>query len=243
MLEARNLNYRYGIVSGKAKETFEIRNVSVKVEPGYVSCLLGRNGSGKTTLLSLLYGMLQPKSGEILWMGERLTPRKMALFRQEVAYAGKKWCVDGMTVEKNVDLLSKLYPTFDRGYFDELLSVAGAEECREKMFAVLSTGEQVKAELCFLLARRPKLILLDEPLANIDPVFQVDVLELLRKAVAENETGVLISTHLIDEISDMVDFVHVMEAGSLRKSGNRFDVLGEGELRDVLLSREHGTQN
>ena len=92
----------------------------------------------------------------------------------------------------------------------------------------------MKLEISFVLARRPKLILLDEPLANIDPVFKVDVLELLQKGVAENETGVLISTHLLDEISDMVDYVNVLENGRLVRSGTRFEVLGEGQLRDVF---------
>ena len=64
----------------------------------------------------------------------------------------------------------------------------------------------------------------------------MDVLELLQKTVAENETGILISTHLVDEISDMVDYVHVMENGSIIESGSRFDVLGEeGGLRDVFV--------
>lgn len=238
MLEARNLSYGYG---GIGKEAFWLRDVSLKLETGYISCLLGKNGAGKTTLLNLLYGMRKPKGGEILWNGERLTERWFPEFRREVAYAGEAWCAESMTVEQNLEMLSILYPSFDRKYFDDLMKLAGTDGVLDKEYAVLSTGERIKTELAFLMARRPKLMLLDEPLANIDPVFKVDVLELLQKCVAENETGILISTHLIDEISDVVDYVNVLEDGRLTKSGTRFDVLGEGSLRDVLRS-ERQTQ-
>ena len=231
MLTANNINYRYGLAK---KDAFELQDVSLTLEPGYVSCLLGKNGSGKTTLLNLLYGMRKPKSGEILWKGQRLDDKTLADFRQEVAYVGEAWCVESMTVAQNMEMLSILYPAFDRDYFDSLMKLAGVEGCLNKVFSALSTGERVKVEISFVLARRPKLILLDEPLANIDPVFKVDVLELLQKGVAENETGVLISTHLLDEISDMVDYVNVRENGRLVKSGTRFEVLGEGQLRDVF---------
>ncbi|MBQ9490274.1 MAG: ABC transporter ATP-binding protein [Lachnospiraceae bacterium] len=231
MLTAKNINYRYGLAK---KDAFELQDVSLTLEPGYVSCLLGKNGSGKTTLLNLLYGMRKPKSGEILWKGQRLDDKTLADFRQEVAYVGEAWCVESMTVAQNMEMLSILYPAFDRDYFDSLMKLAGADGCLDQVFSALSTGERMKLEISFVLARRPKLILLDEPLANIDPVFKVDVLELLQKGVAENETGVLISTHLLDEISDMVDYVNVLENGRLIKSGTRFDVLGEGQLRDIF---------
>ena len=219
------------------KEDFELQDVSLTLEPGYVSCLLGKNGAGKTTLLNLLYGMRKPESGEILWKDQPLNDKTLTDFRQEVAYVGEVWCAESMTVANNIEMLSVLYPTFDRTYFDSLMKLAGVEGCLDKPFSALSTGERVKVEISFMLARRPKLILLDEPLANIDPVFKVDILELLQRGVAENETGVLISTHLIDEISDMVDYVNVLENGRLVKSGTRFDVLGEGQLRDVFQKK------
>lgn len=232
MLEARDLQYRYGLTAGE--KNFELQGVSMKLEEGYLSCLLGRNGAGKTTLLSLLYGMLKPWAGEVLWNGEPLTGKNLVRFRREVAYAGETWCAENMTLGKNVEMLSLLYPSFDRAYFESLVKLAGVEDCMEKRFATLSTGERVKSEIAFLMARRPKFILLDEPLANIDPVFKVDVLELLQKAVAENETGVLISTHLVDEISDVVDYVYVLEKGKLAKAGSKLEMLGDGQLRDIF---------
>ena len=235
MLKSFQLNYHYGITPPK-ENGFAIKDVFINAEPGYITCLLGKNAAGKTTLLSLLYGMLRPKSGKVSWDGKEVKYKNLAAYHREVAYFGEKWCAEGLTVEKNVEMLSILYPTFDRELFDSLIKTAQAEGTLEKRYFELSTGERVKAELAFLIARKPKLIILDEPLANIDPVFKMDILELLQKGVAENGTGVLISTHLIDEISDMVDYIYVLDNGKIVKHGSRFELMGDGEgtLREVL---------
>lgn len=231
-IEAKNLTFHYG--RKKRNDDFFINNVSLKLEPGYISCLLGNNGAGKTTLMSLLYGILPLNSGEILWNKAPLTKDRMIDFRREIAISSDSWCSDDMTVNQNIEMLSILYPSFDLEHFQKLMKLSGMEQSYDKIYNTLSTGERVKVQLSFLLARKPKYLLLDEPLANIDPIFKIDILDLLQQEVAENEVGILISTHLIDEISDMVDYVYVMDKGQLVESGSRFDVLGEGNLRDLF---------
>ena len=237
MIELKNIGYKYtNKVKDKGKR-FELQDASLKIEKGYISCLLGKNGAGKTTLLSLMYGMLKPNSGEVLWDGVKVDKKNLTEFRKDTAFVGGTWCVDGMTVDHNVEMLSQLYPSFDTEYFNTLMKVAGADRIRNSLFGNLSKGEKVKAEICFMLARRPGIIILDEPLANIDPVFKVDILALLQKTVSDNEIGVLISTHLLDEISDMVDYINVLEDGRIVKSGSRFEILGdngEKSLRDLM---------
>lgn len=231
-IEAKNLTFHY---RRKPKnDDFFINNVSLRLEPGYISCLLGNNGAGKTTLMSLLYGVLRPNSGEILWNGAALTKDNKIKFRREIAYFTNSWCSDDMTVRQNVEMLSILYPAFDHEHFEKLMKLSEIDNLYDKIYSTLSTGERVKAQLSFLLARKPKYLLLDEPLANIDPVFKIDILDLLQQEVAENEVGILISTHLIDEISDMIDYVYVLDKGQLIQSGSRFDVLGDGDLRDLF---------
>ena len=235
MLKSFKLNYHYGITPPKEKD-FAIRDVFIDAEPGYITCLLGKNAAGKTTLLSLLYGMLNPKSGKVSWEGKQVDGKTLSAYHRDVAYFGETWCSMGLTVNKNVEMLSILYPNFDRATFDSLITMAQAESTLDKRYIDLSTGEKAKVEIAFLLARKPKLIILDEPLANIDPVFKMDILELLQKGVADNGTGVLISTHLIDEISDMVDYIYVLDNGRITKHGTRFELLGDGDgnLREVL---------
>lgn len=235
MLKSFKLNYHYGITPPK-ENGFAIKDVFINAEPGYITCLLGKNAAGKTTLLSLLYGMLRPKSGKVSWDGKQINDKTLAAYRRDVAYFGETWCSQSLTVNKNVEMLSILYPTFDRETFDSLITLAQVEGTLNKRYMDLSAGEKAKVEIAFLLARKPKLIILDEPLANIDPVFKIDILELLQKSVADNGTGVLISTHLIDEISDMVDYIYVLDNGEIVKHGTRFELLsdGEGNLREVL---------
>lgn len=235
MLKSYKLNYHYGITQPK-EDGFAIRDVFINAEPGYITCLLGKNAAGKTTLLSLLYGMLRPKSGNVNWEGKQVNDKTLAAYHRDVAYFGESWCSQSLTVNKNVEMLSILYPTFDRKTFDSLIALAQAEGTLDKRYIELSTGEKAKVEIAFLLARKPKLIILDEPLANIDPVFKIDILELLQKGVADNGTGVLISTHLIDEISEMVDYIYVLDNGRITKHGTRFELLGDGDgnLREVL---------
>ena len=236
MIEIKNMEYRYG-TGVKKSVKFEVKDASLKLEKGYISCLLGKNGAGKTTLFSLIYGMLKPRHGEILWDGNPVTKKNLADYRQNVAYVGETWCLAGLTVDHNIEMLSGLYPSFDKTYFDSLMKLAGIDRVRDSLFGSLSKGEKVKVEIAFALARRPKYIILDEPLANIDPVFKIDILDLLQKGVSDNEIGVLLSTHLLDEISDMVDYINVMEDGRIITSGTRFEVLGEdgdAQLRDIF---------
>ena len=234
MIEVNNLQYRYGIT----KESFAIRDVNIRLETGMITCLLGKNGAGKTTLLRLLYGMYHSGKGEILWNGKKVDSRNLAEYRTEVAYIGdEEWCTEGMTVRENTDLLKLLYPSFDGEYYEKLIRLAGMKKELDQEYFKLSKGQKVKAELAFTLARRPKMLLLDEPFANIDPVFKTDILELIQNSVAENETGILVSTHLTDEISDIVDQILIMESGSIVRSGNRFELLGsdgEKSLRDIV---------
>ncbi|MBQ8950871.1 MAG: ABC transporter ATP-binding protein [Eubacterium sp.] len=236
MIEIKDMEFRYGSVTKKEKK-FEVKDASLKLEKGYISCLLGKNGAGKTTLLSLMYGMLKPKKGELLWDGKPVTKNNLTEYRQNVAYIGEAWCLQGLTVDHNIEMLSGFYPSFDKTYFDSLMKLAGADRVRESLFGKLSKGEKVKVEIAFALARRPKYVILDEPLANIDPVFKIDILDILQKGVSDNEIGILLSTHLLDEISDMVDYINVMEDGRITTSGTRFEVLGEdgnAQLRDVF---------
>ena len=232
MIEAKNISFKYGIGS-----KFKVDGLSISVEEGMISCLIGKNGCGKTTVLKLLYGMLTPSAGAVYTDGKKLSGKTLAEYHENTAYVGdKNWCDTSRTLEHNVEMLSILYPSFDREYFDKLLKDAGIKNKADKTVGSFSAGEAVKAEISFALARRPKLLIMDEPLANLDPVYKTDILELLQDAVSANDLGILLSTHLLDEIEDITDKIYIMENGRITKSGDRFEMLGENEdkqLRDL----------
>ena len=164
----------------------------------------------------------------------------MFKYHREAAITGSEWCAKGLSLNKNVEILSKLYPSFDNEYFETLKKSLGLKEDADKKYMELSKGQQVKAEIAFNLAKRPKLLLLDEPLANLDPVIKMEIVEILQKAVEENEMSIIISTHLLDEVTDMVDYIILMKNGEIERFGDRIEMLendGKTSLRE-LFSRE-----
>jgi len=232
MIEARDITFRYGL-----KKDFGISGLSFCVEEGMISCLLGKNGCGKTTILKLLYGILSPQSGAVYTNGEKLTADRLLQFHREVAFTGGSWCDPFQSLRSNAEWLSLLYPDFDEAYFTERMEEAGLAEQMDQCMYQLSRGERVKAEIAFALARKPKLLLMDEPFANLDPVYKTDILELLQEMVAQQGMGILLSTHLLDEIESVADHILLLDHGRLVKDTDRFGVLGETEekqLRDAV---------
>ncbi|MCR4585753.1 MAG: ABC transporter ATP-binding protein [Lachnospiraceae bacterium] len=228
MIEAKNIEFKYKAASG-----FFVNDITLDISEGQICCLLGKNGCGKTTLLKLLYGMLTPSSGSIYYKGRKICAATLSQYHEEVGFVGHCWCNESLTLEHNVGFLSLLYPSFDRKYYESLLKKAGIEADSDKVFSAFSAGEKIKSEIAFVLARHPKLLLMDEPLANLDTVFKTDILEILQDEVAENGLGILLSTHLLDEISDICDRIAVMDKGSLTAFGDRFEILGENEDKDL----------
>ena len=210
MIECSNIHFHYN----NKKSGFQIKDISLKIEPGYFTGLLGHNGAGKTTLLKLLYGMLMPERGTVEFDGEKLTLENLDTYHQMCAYVGEEWCIPFLSVKDNVDTLSVLYPKFDWKLYGSLLKKLDFNE-PDTLYFRLSAGQQMKVQLCFQLARRPKYIILDEPLANLDVVAKRDIIEVLQQGIKEWDMGVIMSTHLLDEISDVVDYIAVMEEGRL----------------------------
>ncbi len=232
MIECKNLNYQYE----KKDDSFKLEDINLQVKEGYFTCLVGHNGAGKTTLLKLLYGMLMPESGEVLFEGDKITgAEERAEYHKHTAYVGEDWCVPFLTVKENADTLAVLYPDFDWKLFDELLKRFDFD-AMDSLYFKLSSGQKMKFNLCFQLARRPDYVILDEPLANLDVVAKQDIIEVLQQGIGEWNMGVLMSTHLLDEVSDIVDYIAVIEGGRLEEYGDRhemFEKHNTDTLKDV----------
>jgi ABC-2 type transport system ATP-binding protein len=235
MLQVKSLNYKVKNAGG----SFAIKDVSFDLEDGYMMCLLGRNAAGKTTLLDMIYGMITQDSGEVLWQGRNVWDN-LYEFHKHVAYIGdSNWCFTEKGMDENVAVLSLLYDEFDQKLYDEYIRLFGLTEAdRKQAYSDLSTGQKRQFQLAFSLARRPNLMILDEPLANLDPVIKVDLMELLHRKAMEDNMGILISTHLVEDISDMVDFIGIMDDGEMKIFGDResvFETFNSESLRELLL--------
>jgi ABC-2 type transport system ATP-binding protein len=242
MLQVKNLSYKVK----KAKGSFQLQDISFEMEEGYMMCLLGRNGAGKTTLLDMIYGLIKPDSGEVLWDGKNIR-KNPAIFRNAVAYMGMEdGCFNGRSMDENKAFLGLLYENFDSEIYEQYMELFELEESdRTKPYGELSTGQKRKFQLAFALARKPRFFIMDEPFASLDPVVKVDLLEVLHESVTREHMGILLSTHLVEDISDMVDYIGILEEGRMTVFGDRERVLedyGSNSLRELILEKGRNNQ-
>lgn len=236
MIEVKNLSYK----EKKSKNGFSINNISFKLEDGYIMSLLGKNGSGKTTLLNLIYGMFKNDSGEVLWNGNVINIDNNYAFRCDVAYVGgEEWCFSSKSADENIELLKYLYTDFDMELYEKYLKYFELKESdRRKKYSKLSTGQAMLFQIAFALARKPKLVIMDEPMANLDPIIKVDIMELLQKKVEEENMSIIISTHLLEDITDVTDYIGIIENGKMTEFDNReviFEKYNADGLREVFI--------
>ncbi|MBO6015125.1 MAG: ABC transporter ATP-binding protein [Lachnospiraceae bacterium] len=235
MLEVKNVNYQLHTEWGKRTD-FSIRNVNFSLEDGYLMCLLGKNGAGKSTLLKLLYGLHEPDAGSISWK-DMDSVRCKERFRQEVAYVGEEdMFFPEEMIGESVRILSGLYTRFSMNVFmDHICGFDLDKKVLEQKMDELSTGERMQVQLAFALARKPQLLLLDEPMANLDPVFRVKFMEILQQLIAGEGVTVILSTHVPEEVEDVADYIGILRKGEMVCCGDRESVLQHHDtLREVL---------
>ena len=237
MIKLRDLNYSYD------KKDLKLENINLDIEPGYITVLVGANGCGKTTLMRNMYGSLTPKSGEIFLDDEKISFDNLAEFHRDVVYIGKSIYADYYTIADNIELFRTLYDRFDEETFLKLANKFGLGNRIDSKYSILSRGQKVKADIAFAIAVKPKYIILDEPYAGLDEVSKQDITEILQNKVSEDNVGIFLSTHIIDEIEDIADFIVMMKDGKIVKSGDRDSVIGMGktlteETIDVIEDEE-----
>ncbi len=237
MLSIKNMSYSYG------KKGFKIQDINIDFEGGYFTTLLGKNGAGKTTLLSLMYKLLLPKTGAVVLNGEEIGMKNLCDFKRDVAYVDDNgWCRESMTLNENVDFFSSLYDKFDKKEFDDYLNTFELDcDLNEKHFSELSKGEQMKYLIAFALARKPKYLIMDEPFTNLDPIVKTDLIEAIHREVTGRNMGVIMSTHLVEDVSDITDYIAIMEEGKIKLFGDRDTVMTDKNvmsLRELMVSDE-----
>ena len=200
ILECKALEKRYGHVQA-------LENVDLTVEPGRVVGLLGPNGSGKTTLLKLANGLLTPTSGEILIGGEKPGTNSRSI----VSYLpDKQYLPEWMNVRQLMDFFADFYADFDRDRATEMLTRLGIDESRT--VKQMSKGTREKVQLIMVMSRQAGLYLLDEPIGGVDPATRDYILDTIIRNYNPS-AAVIISTHLIADVEQVLDDVIFINAG------------------------------
>ncbi|MFC4531563.1 ABC transporter ATP-binding protein [Sphaerisporangium dianthi] len=195
----------------RLRRAWALRDCSLAIPAGRVAALVGPNGAGKSTLLHAIVGLLAPTRGTISVAGEA------AFMAQD------KPLYEGFTVAETLAFGRRLNPGWDGPYAIGRLERLGIP--LDRKVGRLSGGQQAQVALTVALAKRPDLIALDEPLANLDPLARHDVMRALMVEVAEQRTTVLISSHVVADLEDTCDWLVVLNGGTVQVSGDIDDLL------------------
>jgi ABC-2 type transport system ATP-binding protein len=204
--ETRDLGRKFG--------KFEaVKKVNLRVPKGTVFGLLGVNGAGKSTIIKMVMGHLRPTTGEVRVLGRALGEDLLGI-RRRVAYVSEnRYLYEWMTVAESISFTRAFHETWDDKKAADLLKRFSLPA--EKKVRQLSRGN--RARLCLLLALsfNPELIVLDEPTSGLDPIVRRDFIENIVAEIAEAGKTVLFSSHIVDEVERVADYVGVMDEGEL----------------------------
>ena len=213
LLEVKNLYFNYQT----DKPLFQ--NLNLNVDEGQIIALVGESGCGKSTLLSLIYGLIDWQSGDILFEGEKLFGPKGNLVPGESQMKFVAQNYDLMpygTVYDNVGkFISNINLKEKKEKVEELLDVVGLTEFAKVIPKNLSGGQQQRVAIARALAVLPKMLLLDEPFSNLDFSRKFELTEKLFNYVKENNLSLIISTHNLEEVLPWADKIVVLQQGRL----------------------------
>lgn len=192
---------------------FSLKDIGFVVPAGSVVGLVGRNGAGKTTLMKSLVDGYVRKNGSILFYGEVLSDEREALLNS-IGYIGDEFAYTlQFTISRCKKLYEKLYKNFQTEKFDAYCASIGIDQ-KTKLVS-LSLGQKKLVELYLALSRQVKLLILDEPMANLDPVIRHKIIEELHTFMLEEDHAILISSHILSDLEKLVDYVAFIEKGEL----------------------------
>ncbi len=216
-----------------------LRDVSLSVQRGEAVGLLGPNGAGKTTCFYLITGLLSPDTGRISIDGHEITDLPMyRRARLGIGYLPQEASIfRGLSVEDNIRaVLEVVEPVHERRetMLDELLAEFSISHLRRTPALALSGGERRRVEIARALASQPSFMLLDEPLAGIDPIAVGEIRDLISH-LKDRGIGVLITEHNVRETLDIVDRAYILHDGSVLMDGEPDDIVVHEGVRQVYL--------
>lgn len=209
-IEAESLGLRYG-----RKGTWALRDCSFRLPAGRVCALVGPNGAGKSSLLTLAAGLERPTEGAI----------NISASRETLAYVAQdKPLYQQLTIGETLRMGHELNPDrWDAAKAARIVEAGGLRE--DARVRTLSGGQRTRVALALALAKRPTLLLLDEPMADLDPLARQQLMGILMGDAAENGTSVVMSSHILTELEGACDHLLLVDGGRIRLSGSIEDVI------------------
>jgi ABC-2 type transport system ATP-binding protein len=192
----------------KSYRFFDLQNIALRLQRGTIMGLIGPNGAGKSTTIRILLGLVHQDSGEVNVLGHPM-PQEQIAAKWDIGFASEDMRLyDSMTLGWHIHFMKSIYVSWDDAYAQLLLKRFGLNA--EQKVKGFSHGQRVKAALLLVFARRPKLLVLDEPTTGLDPVARHEILRELTAVMVEDGRSVLFSSHNtqdVEQISDQITFI------------------------------------
>jgi ABC-2 type transport system ATP-binding protein len=209
VLETRALGKRY-------RRTWALADCTIAIPEGHLAALVGPNGAGKTTLLNIAVGLTTPTTGEVSVLGG--VPAGSAAALDGIAYVAQEMPLyRQMSVADMLHLAHNLNRGFDTGYARSRLADLAIPTDRKT--GTLSGGQRAQLALTLALARHPRLLVLDEPTAPLDPVARHDFMATVMAAMTDDGLSVVLSSHVLAELERVADYLLLITGGKVRLAG------------------------
>lgn len=195
-----------------------VNSISFDLKQGEILGFLGPNGAGKTTTIQMLLGTLTPSCGSIDYFGNDFAAYRIASLKKIGYASGYEKLPSRLTVVENLDIIGRMYgiqKSDRRERIQDLLVFFGIEHMANRPVGTLSAGQSTRVMLAKAFLGRPKIVLLDEPTASLDPDVAFDVRQFILSQRAQKNTAVLITSHNMHEVTQLCDRVLVLKHGSL----------------------------
>lgn len=212
-----------------------LTGVDLKLKAG-VTALLGPNGAGKTTFIKLLLGLIRPTHGSAKIFGLNCRKEALAIHRQIGVLHEKPFFPKALTVYRFLFLMGKLFslPNLDTR-ITNILQAVELWDARDRKIGHLSAGMLQRLGLAQALLPEPKLIFLDEPTANLDPLGRIRIINLIRQFAIEQSISFLISSHILHDLEQVCNYVVILDRGQLRLQGELDQLLQQRDISVVTI--------
>jgi ABC-2 type transport system ATP-binding protein len=220
-LETDGLGKRYG-------SKWALQDCTIEIPAGSVTALVGPNGAGKTTLLQLAVGLAEPSAGSVHVLGRSPRSEAKAVLPHVGFVAQEHPLYRGFTVAETLKLGRKLNPGWDDGIAIERVERLNLPLGQK--VGKLSGGQQAQVALTLALAKRPELLVLDEPIASLDPLARREFLQSVMAVVADSGTTVLLSSHIVADLERVCDHLVILASGRTQLLGPIDEILASHRL-------------
>ena len=209
-------------ISKKFNNTLVLDDLSISIPYGEVTGIIGPSGSGKTTMLNLLIGFMKPTKGRILFQSRNII-KDFSNVTTLFGFATQEFSFYGdLTIEENLFYFGTLYKLKKeeiKARTDELLKLLDIDYARKTLARLLSAGMGRRLDIACALIHNPKVLILDEPTQDLDPILRRELVASVRRINKEKETTIVITSHLLGEIDDLCDTIAILYKGKIVKMG------------------------